>query len=38
MKEIANMMDTNEVAIRMRYVRLRKRVRNIVSSLNLGEF
>lgn len=38
MKEIAKMMGMSEVAVRMKYVRLRKEVRTVVRKLELGEF
>ncbi len=38
MREIAKAMGISETAVRMRYVRLRKEIKNTVSKLNLGEF
>lgn len=38
MNEIATIMGLNDVAIRMRYVRLRKKIKDIVSDFNLGQF
>lgn len=38
MKEIAMELGINEASIRMKFVRIRKRVKKIVSQLELGEF
>ena len=38
MREISKNMQMTEPAIRMRYVRLRKRIRHLVKQLNLSEF
>lgn len=38
MREIAKILGISEVATRMKYVRLRKEIKNVVSDLKLGEF